>query len=237
MALPATGKLPLLHADRHINRTDITVHVVRSMDDLQKVMILRALTYMAEQACPYEEEYDGNDLCAMHLLAHENGQPAGSLRLRFFNGFCKIERVCIDPRRRGGAILNFLMAHAFEVISRKGYTRALAYIQERLEGMWQHVMTCSIIKREGFGVSGYDYLTLDIPVPQHPEVINFDSDPFLVLRPEGDWDRAGVLDPKPEQVAAANEDALEKNVTALPQHHGPQPTIPRAIQELRARAS
>src|SRR5262249_50138213 len=108
MALPVTGRIPLLHADRHHNRSDITVHVVRSLDDLQKVNVLRALTYMAEQACPYEEEFDGNDLCALHLLANENGQPAGSLRLRFFNGFCKIERVCIDPRRRGGAILNFL---------------------------------------------------------------------------------------------------------------------------------
>ena len=28
MAMPATGRLPLLHADRHHNRSDITVHVV-----------------------------------------------------------------------------------------------------------------------------------------------------------------------------------------------------------------
>jgi predicted GNAT family N-acyltransferase len=198
--------------------------VVRSLDDLQKVYILRALTYMAEQECPYEEEFDGNDLCALHLLALENGQPAGSLRIRFFSEFCKIERVCIDPRRRGGALLNFLMAHAFEIIARKGYKRALAYIQARLEQMWKHVMTCEVIAREGFGVSGFDYLTLDIPVPDHPEAIRFDSDPFVVLRPEGAWDEAGVLDPKERAVA----------VPATPQ---PMHTPSRAAQELRARAS
>lgn len=224
MALPATGRLPLLNAERHHNRSDIQVTVVRGLDDLQKVYVLRALTYMAEQECPYEEEFDGNDLCALHLLATENGQPAGSLRIRFFSDFCKIERVCIDPRRRGGALLNFLMAHAFEIIARKGYRRALAYIQARLEQMWKHVMTCEVIAREGFGVSGFDYLTLDIPVPDHPEAIKFDSDPFVVLRPEGDWDRHGVLDPKEGAVSHA----------APPQ---PMHTSSRAAQELRARAS
>jgi predicted GNAT family N-acyltransferase len=225
MALPATGRLPLLNADRHHNRSDITVHVVRALDDLQKVYVLRALTYMAEQACPYEEEFDGNDLCALHLLANENGQPAGSLRIRFFSEFCKIERVCIDPRRRGGAILNFLMAHAFEIISRKGYKRALAYIQARLEGMWTHVMTCQVIDRTGFGVSGLDYLTLEIPVPDHPEAIRVNSDPFVVLRPEGEWDKAGVLDPKPGEADMP------------PQPPAPQHTPSRAARELRARAS
>src|SRR5882672_818811 len=115
MSLPAIGRMPLHHADRHHNRTDIEVRVVRSLDDLHKVSVLRAITYMAEQTCPYDEEFDGNDLCALHLLACERGEPVGTLRLRFFNGFCKIERVCIDSRRRGGAILVHLMAHAFEI--------------------------------------------------------------------------------------------------------------------------
>lgn len=202
MSLPSIGRLPLLNAERHHNRSDITVRVVRSLDDLQKVNVLRALSYMAEQACPYDEEFDGNDLCALHLLAHEAGEPAGALRLRFFNGFCKIERVCIDPRRRGGAILVHLMAHAFEIAARKGYRRMLAHMQTRLEEMWRHVMHCEVVDREnGFDFSGYSYFTLEIPLPEHPAAIGFDADPFVLLRPEGDWDRPGVLDAKPTRAA------------------------------------
>jgi len=196
MPLPSTGRLPLRQADRHHNRTDIAVRVVRSLDDLQKVSVLRAMTYMVEQNCPYDEEFDGNDLCALHLLAFEGREPAGALRLRFFNGFAKIERVCIDPRRRGGAILAFLMAHAFEIASRKGYKRMLAHMQTRLEEMWSHVMTCRVVDRtQAFDVSGYGYLTLEIPLPDHPDAIRFDSDPFVLIRPEGDWDAPGILDP------------------------------------------
>jgi predicted GNAT family N-acyltransferase len=195
MSLPIVGCQPLLNAERHHNRTDVSVRVVRSLDDLQKVNILRALTYMAEQACPYDEEFDGNDLCALHLLALEQGEPVGALRLRFFNDFCKIERVCVDPRRRGGAILVHLMAHAFEIASRKGYRRMLAHMQTRLEEMWSHVMTCRVVDREkGFGFSGISYLTLEIPLPEHPDAISFDADPYLLLRPEGEWDRPGVLE-------------------------------------------
>lgn len=200
MALPAIGQKPLLNAERHHNRTDIAVRVVRSTDDLQKVAVLRAITYMAEQTCPYEEEFDGNDLCSLHLLAQEDGEPAGTLRLRFFSEFCKIERVCVDPRRRGGAILVHLMAHAFEIAARKGYRRMLAHMQTRLEGMWHHVMECRVVDREqAFDFSGMSYLTLEIPLPEHPDAIRFDANPFLLLRPEGDWDKPGILDPKAEE--------------------------------------
>jgi predicted GNAT family N-acyltransferase len=196
MSLPITGSLPLRHADRHHNRSDISVRVVRSLDDLQRVSVIRALTYMAEQACPYDQEFDGNDLCALHLLAFEGKEPAGALRLRFFHDFCKIERVCVDPRRRGGAILTHLMAHAFEIAARKGFRRMLAHMQTRLEEMWRHVMDCRIVSRDkGFDFSGYSYLTLEIPLPKHPRAIGFDSDPFVLLRPEGEWDAPGVLDP------------------------------------------
>lgn len=202
MPLPEIGRLPLRHAHRHHNRTDISVRVVRSLDDLHKVSVLRAVTYMAEQTCPYEEEFDGNDLCALHLLACEGSEPAGALRLRFFSDFCKIERVCVDPRRRGGAILAHLMAHAFEVAARKGYRRMLAHMQTRLEEMWSHVMDCRVVDRDrAFDFSGYSYLTLEIPLPAHPQAIRFDADPFVLLRPEGEWDAPGVLDPKPKRKA------------------------------------
>jgi predicted GNAT family N-acyltransferase len=205
MTLPSIGCLPLKNTERRHNQNDIRVAVVRTLDDLQRVSILRALSYMAEQACPYDEEFDGNDLCALHLLATEGGEPVGSLRLRFFSAFCKVERVCINPQRRGGPVLTHLMANAFEIASRKGYRRMLAHMQARLEGMWRHVMTCNVDDASDFEFSGFAYRTIEIPLPEHPKAIAFDTDPFVLLRPEGEWDMPGVLDPRrdvPEQIQA-----------------------------------
>lgn len=206
MSLPAIGQLALKQPSRHRDIADIQIRVVRSHDDMQRVAVVRALVYMAEQNCPYEEEFDGNDLCAMHLLAIRGGEPVGCIRLRFFNGFCKLERVCVTPRQRGGAVLAHLLAHASEIAARKGYRRMLAFIQARLEGMWTHVARSRVIPRAEFSFSGYVYRTLEIELPAHPEAIDRDADYCLMLRPEGDWDRPGVLDPPamfiPKQLAS-----------------------------------
>ncbi|MDP3737127.1 MAG: GNAT family N-acetyltransferase [Hyphomonadaceae bacterium] len=196
MAHPAIGRMALRQPARHQNRADITVRVVRTLDDLQRVSVLRGLTYMAEQDCPYDEEFDGNDLCGLHLLAFVGKEPAGTLRLRFFNGFVKLERLCVDRRQRGGAVASFLLSHAFEITARKGFPRVIAHIQERLEGWWTHIVKCQVVGRQTFDFSGYSYLVLEIPLPKHPQAIQFESNPYVMIRPEGEWDHEGILDPK-----------------------------------------
>jgi predicted GNAT family N-acyltransferase len=195
MSLPAIGQLALRNPGRHRNRTDIQVRVVRTQDDMQRIAVVRALVYMAEQDCPYDEEFDGNDYCALHLLAVRAGEPVGCIRLRFFNGFCKLERVCVISRQRGGAVLAHLLAAASELAARKGYRRMLAYIQARLEGMWTHVAKARVVSNATFGFSGYDYRMLEIDLPDHPDAIDINADPYVMLRPEGAWDVPGVLDP------------------------------------------
>jgi len=59
----------------------VIVRVARTMDDMQRISVVRALVYMSEQDCPYDEEFDGNDLAgATHLLAEAGGEPLGCLR-------------------------------------------------------------------------------------------------------------------------------------------------------------
>ena len=50
----------------------LVIRVARTLDDLQKVMMVRALVYMVEQNCPYDEEYDGNDFAG---ATHVNMSP------------------------------------------------------------------------------------------------------------------------------------------------------------------
>ena len=108
------------------------IEMVRTLDAFQKVVAVRSMVYMAEQDCPYEEEFDGNDLCASHVIAYSNGQPIATLRLRWFAGFGKIERVSILPAFRGSGVVKVMLAASLEIASRKGYRRMLAQIQARL---------------------------------------------------------------------------------------------------------
>ena len=49
---------------------EIGITVARTFEDLSRVISMRSAVYIAEQECPYEEEFDGNDLAATHLLAY-----------------------------------------------------------------------------------------------------------------------------------------------------------------------
>src|SRR5207244_3307277 len=73
----------------------LSVRVARTVEDLLKCFSVRAATYMAEQACPFDEEFDGNDFCATHFIGEIAGEPAGCLRVRHFAGFVKIERLAV----------------------------------------------------------------------------------------------------------------------------------------------
>ena len=43
------------------------IRIARSFDDLLMVYSVRSAVYIAEQECPFAEEFDGNDHCATHF--------------------------------------------------------------------------------------------------------------------------------------------------------------------------
>src|SRR5208283_3516984 len=85
-------------AGRSNRRTE--VRIARGFDDLLMVYSIRAAVYMAEQDCPFAEEFDGNDHCATHFLGFVDNEPAGCLRARFFHDFVKLERLAVRKSYR-----------------------------------------------------------------------------------------------------------------------------------------
>ena len=144
---------------------------------------------------PYEEEFDGNDFCACHLLAYADGQPVATLRLRWFSEFGKIERVSIIPKFRGSGVVKVLLGAALELAARKGYRRMLAQIQARLWPLWSKTLNCRLMDdHPNFYFSDFEYCEIEISIAQHPDVIRSSADPMIIIRPEGEWDAPGILD-------------------------------------------
>jgi predicted GNAT family N-acyltransferase len=193
--ISAIGESGLVKSLDPTLRDKFEVGMVRTLDDYQKAMAIRALTYLGEQDCPYDEEYDGNDLCASHVLAYADGQPIATLRLRWFSGFGKIERVSILPPYRGSGVVKVMLAAAMEVSARKGYRRMLAQIQTRLWPLWSKTLNCRMMDdHPNFYFSDFEYCEIEISIAAHPDAIRSTTDPLTIIRPEGDWDRPGVLD-------------------------------------------
>lgn len=193
--LPRVGMQSLRKPPKAEAWRAVTVRPVRTLDDLNRAFSIRTAVYMCEQSCPYDEEFDGNDLNATHLIAELDGEPVATLRMRWFAEFAKLERVSILPKARHKSVVQVLIAHGFEIASRKGYTHMTAQIQSRLWPMWSSVMDCELRRgRPGFSFSDFDYVEIDIQLAEHPQKLTPDADPFQMIRPEGEWDEPGILD-------------------------------------------
>jgi predicted GNAT family N-acyltransferase len=174
----------------------VTISVARTLDDLMQVMSIRSVVYMGEQACPYEEEFDGNDVAgATHLIARIGSQAVGVVRLRWFCGFAKLERLTVLPHCRGGTVPRALLDAAFDLAAKKGYRQIMGHTQVRLAPV---VMRLGKVKvrpgRKRFTFSDHEYVETIRELEPPDDAVTIDSDPMVVLRPEGAWDRPGVLD-------------------------------------------
>ena len=171
-----------------------SVAVARSMEDLSRVIALRSAVYMAEQACPYEEEFDGNDLSATHLIGYVGDEPAGCLRIRFFADFAKIERLAVRAEYRNTRMAFALVRAGIELARVKGYRRLYGHAQKRLVGFWSRFGFRVFEGAQELVFSDFDYVEMLLEAQPHPQAIGLGVDPYVIIRPEGRWHRAGALD-------------------------------------------
>ena len=176
-------------------KTPLSVTAVHSIDDLSRVFAIRSAVYMAEQECPYEEEFDGNDFAATHLLGYVGDEPAGCLRVRCFAGFAKIERLAVRKEFRTTKLAYELVRAGITLCRKKGYRRLYGHSQKRLVGFWSRFGFKPIEDRPEFVFSDFDYVEIVLDTSPHPEAVGMDAaDPYVILRPEGRWDVPGILE-------------------------------------------
>ena len=179
-----------------VDEGQLEIMVCRTLPDIMQAMAVRTLVYVGEQACPYDEEYDGNDFAGTtHLVLRRNGEPIGTLRVRWFADFAKVERVAVRREYRGGRATLLLILAAKRLAEKKNYRQILGYGQVRLIPFWEQYFNAHIRPgRENLVFSDHDYVEMVVDGSPPPDALTLDSDPMVLLRPEGAWDEAGVLD-------------------------------------------
>ena len=191
---PLTG-LPVV--EREVARREagaITVRVARTMEDLLKCFTIRSATYMGEQDCPFDEEFDGNDFCATHFLGEIDGEPAGCIRVRYFADFVKLERLAVRNEFRNSRLSFRLVRQAIDHCRRKGYLRAYGHSRCDLVRFWGLFGFKALADRPMFTFSEVRYVELEASLTPADDRLDIGADPYMLIRPEGEWDRPGPLD-------------------------------------------
>ncbi len=192
---PIAPELPLYDRYQHApKKKELSVTVARSIEDMMRVISIRSAVYIAEQECPYLEEFDGNDFCATHLLGYVGNEPTGCLRIRYFADFAKIERLAVRKEFRNTRLSFHLVRAAIELCRVKGYQVLYGHSQKRLLNFWARFGFRPIESSHEFAFSDFDYVEIRLNTERHPQAITIGVDPYVMIRPEGQWHLAGILE-------------------------------------------
>ncbi|HEY2068302.1 MAG TPA: hypothetical protein VGG48_02010 [Rhizomicrobium sp.] len=175
--------------------------VVSTAEEAAQMRAVRAATYIAEQNCPYGEEFDGNDYTCTHILGLIDGEPAATLRIRYFADFVKFERLAVLSRFRRTLIAPEIVKFALRLCGRKGYRKGYGQAQKRFVQFWEHLGFETLPKTQRVVYSDHEYVEMWGTILPNGDPITMDSDPYLLVRPEGRWDELGILERSAERPA------------------------------------
>jgi predicted GNAT family N-acyltransferase len=171
-----------------------SVRVARTIDDFMRAAVLRGAVFIGEQRCPYDEEFDGNDFTATHLIGYMGNEPAGCLRIRYFSDFAKLERLVVRKEFRRSGLARQLVEAGVEFCRTKGYTRMGTYAQKRLVKFWNKCGFSIPDTPRELVFSDFDYVEMVRDTTHAARAISFEADPYVVIRPEGSWQETGILE-------------------------------------------
>ncbi|WP_062015071.1 GNAT family N-acetyltransferase [Aureimonas sp. AU4] len=173
-------------------RTGITV--VHGLDDFLKIAAIRSAVFLGEQTFPFAEQFDGNDFAATHLLYSVRGEPAGCMRIRFFGDFAKMERLAVRKEYRRSTIAFDLVRASVDLCRAKGYRKLYGHAKEELLPFWKRFGFRMKDNGAPFDLAGYAVLEMIDEIEPSEDAVAIGGDPYLTVRPEGQWHKPGVFE-------------------------------------------
>jgi predicted GNAT family N-acyltransferase len=96
----------------HVSAQTVAVRRARDAAERSAAAELRIRVFCDEQGVSRQEEIDGRDQDAVHLVAIERGAVVGTCRLLFEGTTCKLGRLVVEREARGRGIGGRLLAFA-----------------------------------------------------------------------------------------------------------------------------
>jgi predicted GNAT family N-acyltransferase len=116
---------------------ELDIHWASGRGDLDGAIAVREQVFCVEQGVPVEEEIDGRDEQAMHLVAVEDGRVVATLRLLLEGQNAKIGRVAVRREQRRRGIARRMLDLAVEAARAHGCERASLASQLYATGLYE----------------------------------------------------------------------------------------------------
>jgi predicted GNAT family N-acyltransferase len=197
---------------------NFTIRLCRSLSELDFVFNIRRKVFIEE--CGYEDysEFDGNDLCATHLIAFVDGVPAACVRFRYFGDFAVTERFAVLPEYRRSKISFVLARPCMAFLSAKQFRTVYGIVREDFVNFWRLYGGFARPDFEKIKLGRFWYVAVEFPLKPDLRMSRAQNDMMLMSQPEGFWQIPGGLPefevPKDLQTAG-NTNIGQENAIAI----------------------
>jgi hypothetical protein len=144
---------------------------------------------MEETGLAARRAFDGNDFQATHIVAYADDEPVGATRIRWFNGFAKIERTAFRKAYRSVRTLKQTADFIFGHVAQKGYSKLLTLAKPDYAVVWIRVLGFRRIadRPPVFAGDGEPFVELIKELKAPADAISIDTDANVLFRVEGFW--------------------------------------------------
>jgi predicted GNAT family N-acyltransferase len=176
-------------AGANLGHNSLRVEVVKNMEQLVQMFALRAICFMEDTGLPYDHAFDGNDLQATHIVEYDGQEPIGTVRVRWFREFAKIERTAFRKSHRSIPNIKVLADFTFAHIARKGYSLAITHASPIFARLWRtHFGFKPVPGKSPVEYHGEKYFELMRPLDVPDNAIALETPVAVLFRTEGEWD-------------------------------------------------
>lgn len=112
---------------------------ILSENELTTAFNIRKSVFVEEQGVPLEDEFDEFDKIderCEHVLVYHVEQPVGTGRVRWVDGFGKLERICILESYRALGLGKVIISALEKIAKEKGINQVKLHGQTHAEGFY-----------------------------------------------------------------------------------------------------
>lgn len=173
------------------DHNQIRIEIVTTYEQLLHAYAIRSICFMEENGVKALQNFDGNDYQATHVIVYSGDEPIGSLRIRWFKDFAKIERTAFRKAYRNTHTLKATADFSFDHVARKGYDKVITHAQPKYARLWRIVLGFKNAEgKKPVYFEGHEepYIELVKNLTPPPNAISKDTDATVLFRTEGYWD-------------------------------------------------
>jgi len=174
-----------------VGKSGYTIKVVRDFEDMAKVFAIRGSACFSDPEHLYAKHFDGNDFSSTHLLGFIDGEPVGTIRIRYFADFTRIERLTVRPTHRKSRISFRLAKAAFAWCRDKGYRTVGGVARSELIPFWTMLGFRLTEGKDPIYIYGLPHFDITLTLEPKDDAIQHMTDTMVLLRSEGRWHEAG----------------------------------------------